>query len=129
MKPKKKKLRGIIALVTIILVSNILLLSGVSLLISSIDQSKAVVSNKSIGMIQLHTRSCLEESLFRINILRTYTGSIGLNLGDYSCQADVVDDPGNPNLKNIQITGTKGEYNYVESIVADISGEKVVIVP
>ena len=112
---------------TIILVSNILLITGVSLLITSVDQSKSILSYKNEETLQLYVQSCLEESLFKVNTNRSYTGTINLTVGDIVCQADVSNDA-DPNYKNINLTGTRGEYNYLEIVTVDISGEKVVLV-
>ena len=124
----RKEQKGSIALLTVIVVTAILLASGMSLVLVSSDLIIASKDYSNVQRISLVQRTCLEESLSRVKKNDSFTGTVAYNGGQDTCSSLVENDPVNPSIKVLTITGTTDGYSLVDVVHVDISVEPYHIV-
>ncbi len=115
----RKTLEANISLTTVIIMAAILLMGGLTVLISTMDLARA---NKDSIYYELNTfrlRSCVEEALNRLKFDHSYQGTASITFADGICSAVVTNDPGgNINLKYIAITSRIDNfYNSANKLV------------
>jgi type II secretory pathway pseudopilin PulG len=115
-----KKVKGVIALTTLLVVTAILLFSGLTLLITSSDLTQSVARSSRALLAEVYAKSCLEEAMYKISRDSNYTGTVTNSFSDGNCQAAVTNG-GSSSTKNIALTANSGTYNYSRSYVADSS--------
>ena len=114
------KVRATIALTTVLIISAMLLFGGIALVVSSVDSN--IVSESYLNVLsRLKARSCLEEALLKVARNTSYIGVLQIPFDDGICSANVSNDPGNPNIKIIDITSNSEQFNYQEQKKVDIS--------
>ncbi|MBW7953685.1 MAG: hypothetical protein QY330_00605 [Candidatus Dojkabacteria bacterium] len=115
--------KGLIALSTLIIVTAILLVGGITLLITSADLAKATRSYNQILYTGLRSRSCLEEALYRLRIDPFFTGSVILpfpdSYPDGNCSASISNLSGN--LRQISVTSVFEDVTITKTSTVDIS--------
>jgi hypothetical protein len=114
LKNNLKKPKGMIALTTVLFVSTILMLAGLTLVITGVDFALTSKANYNGSLAQIRSRSCLEESLYKIKNNLAYTGNFSIAYPDGNCSATVTNDA-LLNIKNVALTGTVGSYNFSQS--------------
>lgn len=115
-----KKYEGAIALTTVIIISGLLIASGITIVLTSIDLRKSTESSIGVVRSDINSRTCLEESVQRLKYDTTYTGSLSVTLTNGSCEADISDDI-DPNNKVINYTGIFEQASVEYTIRLDIS--------
>lgn len=121
------KKRGNIALTTVILVSSILVLGGLTLIASSVDYSASVKGFSKAPLADTLSDSCFEDSMYRLKLNKTFTGTTNLTLGTNQCSTNIQNDAGNNSIKIITITSTLDNYTFNKVKRVDVSGSKYVV--
>ena len=115
--------RGSIALITVIVISGILLASGIALTLLSADLALSTENYSARIRLEGSVRTCLEESLHHIKINKSFTGLVEYSENGDSCTADVSDDPGDPNMKVIVIEAAFEEFEANRTHRVDVTTE------
>jgi hypothetical protein len=128
MRNTKIKLRGSVSLTTVILVSAVLLLSGIIVVLNSVDLSKASKGKlmNSVSTIQSYT--CFEEVLERLKMNRNYTGTFTISLPNGTCDVAVSIHPTQNNYRNVLINSNANGFFYTENRIVDISVSPIQII-
>jgi hypothetical protein len=111
---------GVIALTTVIIISGLLIASGITIVLTSIDLRKSTKSNVGIVRADINSRTCLEESVQRLKYDTSYTGSLMVTLSEGSCEANITDDI-NPDNKVISYKGSSNESSVSYTVRLDIT--------
>jgi len=111
--------KGSVALTTVIVISAILLFSGISILITNIDLTRVANDYNNRLVVTLGIESCFEESLYKLKYDRTYTGTINLSNGFGDCSSLIEDD--GVDIKKFTLTSNLDEYYYEVTRRVDIS--------
>lgn len=114
------KYNGGVALTTVIILTALLMLSGTTIVLTSIDLRKSTKNNSSYIQAEINFDSCIEESVHRIKFNPTFTGSFSINLLNGSCQS-IVSNDANPAVKVFNITSISEGSTYTGSIKVDTS--------
>jgi|GEM_PF-5160340 len=122
----KKREKGAVALTTLIVVSAILMLTGITILLVNIDLSRATTSSNATIMNRMRLTACLEESLIRLKDNDIFIGTITMNFNSYTCES-IVTDNGSPGVKNISITSSSHEFNYQKDFQVDITTDPMTL--
>lgn len=114
---------GNIALITVIVVSGILMASGIAVVLLSTDL--ALSSKNYAAKVRMETalRTCLEESLFRVKADLDFVGNVSYTNGNQECSALVENDPVTPNMKIITVNASFESYGTSDVFRADVSSE------
>jgi len=123
-----KKRKGAAALITLIILSTFLLVTGITLTLNSIDLNKSLKGFRSTENLYILSRSCSEDALSRLRSNMSYTGTISIVNGSSTCQATVSVDGSNVNYKDIAVSVNDGEFYFNDKIIVDISQSPIVIV-
>jgi hypothetical protein len=116
------RLRGSIALTSVILAGAVLITSGMAVLFNAMDITIATKSYVSRSFVESKITSCIEEALYRINTNVLYTGSFTVTFADGSCQGNVTIDGSAPTKRFVSVTGTYlGEYILSRTKIVDTS--------
>jgi hypothetical protein len=107
---KRNKEKGSIALTSVILLSSILLLAGISLILATIDITTATTGFYNLNTARNQARGCIEESLYKISRNSAYTGSFSVTYATGSCSTTVTNDSPTT-TKILTTTSTVGVYN------------------
>ena len=113
--------KGSIALTLVLVTSSMLLVSGVTVLLLSIDLT---LSSKNINnrlLAEIRATTCFEESMFKLKLNTSFTGNVDYSYADGSCSGTIAQDAGNPNHKIIDVSGTIDEYTHNAEYVVDVS--------
>jgi len=119
--------KGIIALTTLILITAILLFSGITLLLTSIDLSTSTEGFANNAIARIYMTTCLEEAMQRLNKDITYQGTINMTFVDGSCQS-ITSATEDPTKKSIAIVSVSGEFTSNDSFTANISADPIEVV-
>jgi hypothetical protein len=118
----RKSLQASISLVTVIIMSAILLLGGLTVISSTIDLAKSNQDSIYHELNVFRIRSCVEEALNRIKFNHAYTGTASITFTDGNCSAVVTNDPGgNLNMKYITITSQINNFYHSVGKIVDIT--------
>lgn len=120
-----QKLKGSIAITAVIAISALLLVAGVTLVIISVDLARSTQAYEKGFKATLISSACLEESLFKLSVNNTYTGTISIANGD-SCTAAIA-NTADPDIKTVGITSTVDDHILRDSYEIDVSGSTPVI--
>jgi len=126
-KISQRQEKAAIALTTVIVISAILLLSGTTIVLINIDLARATKSSNATILNRLRSKGCFEEVLIRLKNDSSFTGDVDLAYDSYTCTASVSNNA-NPQLKDILVSSTSGEYHYEESHIVNISTDPIQIV-
>lgn len=121
MKYRSSRLQGNVSLTTVLVTSAILLLSGTTLLFGSIDQGRVSKDNVNYELAQIRSYSCLEEAMNKIKRSQSFTGLAEISYEDGQCEAEVIIDPMNSNIRLINIISIYNNYQISNSKKVDIS--------
>lgn len=115
-----KKIKGGISLTVIVILSGILLLAGITIVLSSIDLLSIVSLADNNATLKNNSRTCLEESMYRLKFNIVYEDSFNIPLDQGDCTADVTDDS-TPGIKIITVTSTIESHTSEEVTRVDVS--------
>ena len=108
------KKNGSISLTTVLMVSSILLASGLTLVISTVDLSLSTKSFNSQIQAKSRAKTCLEESLYKISKMPSYTGTVNFSYTDGSCSSTIQNDTSVSTTKIVTTNSNIDVYNYTE---------------
>lgn len=117
-----------VALTTVIVVSAILLFSGVSLVLTSIDLGLASRDFHTSVVLTGGLNSCFEEALAQISANASYTGSVNMSTESFECTAVVIISGENSNWRVITLTSSKNGYTDTATKTIDASQPKLPLV-
>ncbi|MFQ5492695.1 MAG: hypothetical protein ACE5DX_00855 [Candidatus Dojkabacteria bacterium] len=124
-----KNKKGVIALTTLIIVTAILILGGVTLLLTSIDVGESASSSSSAILAELRAVSCFEEGLYRLRLDPSFIGTKPISYPESGvCTVDVSINIGNPDYRDLNITSTVEEFSYEEMRTVDITQDPIVVI-
>jgi len=130
MKPKTpiNSKEGSVSLLTVIIMSAILLLGGLTVISVTIDLAKSNQDSIYHELNVFRIRSCVEEALNRIKFNHTFVGTASITFSDGSCSAEVTNDPGgNLNLKRISVTAQINNYYHSVNKLVDITNTPFIV--
>lgn len=122
-----KKYSAGVALPTVVLISSVLLIGGLSLVAMSIDVRK---SSKGFGQYvkaSMQAEVCLEESVQILKYDPTYTGNFNLTFPTGECDSFVSNIGGDPNLKEVVVTSVFEDSDYEKKYQVDVSDYPITI--
>jgi hypothetical protein len=124
----RKRKKGMVALITVLLISSILLVGGMALIFSSIDLAKSTKTFNINIQTKILSRSCLEEGLLKIGGNSAYTGTITFTTQSGTCNIVITNDPVTSTTKVVTITATIQTYNFnlVKKVDSTMSPIKVI---
>jgi len=118
--------QGSAALTTVIIISFLLLIGGVTLILSNIDLAVSTSDFTNKIQAEIQSQTCLEEAMRKVKSLVAFTGSVNATFSQGNCTAQVFDF--SPGIKQIDISSTIGSYTYNLTRRIDVSTEEFVIV-
>jgi hypothetical protein len=119
--------KAAVALTTLIVVSSMLLLSGVTLMMINIDLAHSNKSVNSNMINRINADSCLEEGLLRLSNDPSYTGTFSLTFEDGNCNGTISNDT-IPNTKIILIDSDFDGYTYHKEEKVNMSTNPISLV-
>lgn len=121
LKKQNQPKQAVISLTTVLVVSAVLLASGITLLLTTIDFAENTKGFDNGMVATIEIRTCLEESLNKLKPNHAYNGSFSVTFTNGSCEAIVTTDLVNSNLKLIAITSSYNQYYASKNYQVDIS--------
>lgn len=112
MKLSKDK-KGSIAITLVIVISSMLLAGGMNLLLSNIDFTRATVNYRSRQIAVIISKSCLEESLYKLKEDINFTGTFSVPFTDGNCDSTVSNLGGG--LKTISVQTSYLDYQLTKN--------------
>ena len=120
---KQNRTEGSIALITVIVISGILLASGIAVILLSADLAIASQDYSAKVRMESALRTCLEESLFRVKGDIDFVGDVSYTNGFQQCSSVVSDDPITPDVKIISVDASYDGYGTTDEFSVDVSSE------
>lgn len=111
--------KGSIALTTVIVLTGILLLGGITLTLNSIDLSSGTKDYFARNLAETRLRSCIEESLLKLKSNQAFAGNVVVTYSDGNCTSVISNE--SATVKILTITSTVDEYTLSEIKRVDIS--------
>ena len=127
LKVKLEKYKGSVALPTVILISSILLISGINVVLLSIDIRKASKSYYLYTEARLNAQSCLEEGIAILKFDPDYTGSIEISEDSVVCDGSISNIGGDPTLKDLTVTSTFEDSIYQMKYEVNVADYPVIV--
>ena len=124
---KEKKLKANVSLILVLIITAVLISSGMIVLFSSMDLSNSTKDSFNLYLNEMRTRSCLEEGLNRLKNNQVYTGIVSISYTDGNCTVEISNDLSNPSIRIFLINSTIGTYNYSITKKIDISTDPFTI--
>lgn len=121
------KYRGSVALPTVILISSILLISGINVVLLSIDIRKASKSYYLYTEARLNAQSCLEEGIAILKFDPDYVGSIEISEDTVVCDGSETNIGGDPTLKELIVSSTFENSVYQMTYEVNVADYPVVV--
>jgi len=124
----KHKLDANISLTVVLVITTILILGGLTVLISSVDLAHSSKSANVKMLNELRSRSCVEEGLYRIKLNIMFTGQASIVFTDGNCVNNITIDPQNANIRIFTISSVINEYQFDIVKHIDITQHPYIIV-
>lgn len=125
-----KKIKGNVALTAVVVIGFMLLVTGTSVIILSMDLSIATKHFENGSKARLNTRTCFEEAMRALSDDDSFTGDLEYTYDGVSCTATVTDDT-DPNVKVVTVTSTAtSDVDYTETSEkrVDISQDPIAVI-
>lgn len=107
--------KGAVALISVIIITSVLILTGITVINYSINSSKIGYSNNDGEIAFLYANSCIEEVMYRLKGTPTYTtAGVTLTLANGSCTF-VVTNSSPTTMKLVTATGVYSDSKYIEN--------------
>lgn len=123
-----QKKKGAAALITLIILSTVLLLTGITLVLNSIDLNRSLKGFISSQFLFIQSRSCLEDAMSKLQFNSGFNGTVTFNSNGITCQAVVSNNAGNSNYRDINLSANNGEFYYSELKIVNISTNPITAV-
>lgn len=127
-KIRNKKQKGAAALLTLIILSTVLLLAGITLVLNSIDLNKSLKGFQTSQSLYIKSRSCFEDAMSKIQFNSGYTGTSSITSSGVTCQATVTINSGNSTYRDIAISANNGEFYYTDTTTINTTTNPISIV-
>ena len=111
---KKNKVKGYIALTTVLVILPLLLLTGIDSIYTNISLLISGKMQYDYNILEINAESCLEESVYKIKKNRAFVGSFNIERTEWSCTSTITDKVGDLGMKIIKIEATDQNENHVE---------------
>lgn len=122
-----KKFNGAIALITVLTVSGLLLISGITLVRSTYVFSQTSASILAYSNQQLKMQSCLEEVVQRLKYDNNIRGQVDFPINGQQCTTNITEL--NPTLVQISVSTGNEEITLTSDYQVDISDYPFVVSP
>jgi hypothetical protein len=119
---------GSITLTTVLVVGAILLASGVSLILTTIDLGSASKNYFNANLANIRSTTCLEEGFYKLRKDTTFTGNINFSYSDGNCSVSIQNDAQNSQTKILSISSTLSSYNSTRTVRVDTSANPFSII-
>lgn len=124
---RKTKYPGSVALPTVILISTILLIGGLSLVSISIDVRRATKGYAEHTQASLEAKVCLEETIQILKFEQDYTGSFEITFPTGSCDSVTSNIGASTTLKEVVITSEYNSSQYEKVYQVDVTNYPLTI--
>ncbi|WKZ30836.1 MAG: hypothetical protein QY318_03230 [Candidatus Dojkabacteria bacterium] len=114
------KYEGAIALTTMLVVMAVLTASGIALVLTSINLRNSTRAYYNAKVAAAYVTNCLEESVDRLKIDKSYTGTMEITLDGGDCTV-VVSNAAQQDIKVIDVTSTADQYEVDRQFRLDTS--------
>jgi hypothetical protein len=115
------KLKGYVALTTVLVILPLLLITGVNAIYSNMTSLIVGKMNYDYQILQTHAETCLEESVYKIKWGVDYTGTFTLDMEDWSCTSTVTNKDLEPGTKVIEMDLTDKNNNVQKHVVKELN--------
>lgn len=116
---KGLRLKANISLTTVILVGALLIVSGMAVLSNAIDVAMSTKSYFNKAMADIRVSTCIEEGMYKLTKLSTFTGTVSVTYSDGNCQVVISNIGGDPTKKNLQVTAVYGQFTVTRTKKGD----------
>ena len=124
----RKTHKGIVALTTLLIMSTVLIVSGISVVYLSIDSAAVSRNYVNLNHAKSNIQSCLDEALLRITLNRGYTGTANVIIDGTSCTFTVSNHPTNTNYKDVLVSSSFEVNYFSKSFTVDKSVSPIQVV-
>ncbi|MDD3661959.1 MAG: hypothetical protein PHG63_02730 [Candidatus Dojkabacteria bacterium] len=118
---KNRSDSGSVALITVIVITGLLLATGIAAVLTSADLAVSVRDHQHKMRVGHVVRSCLEEALLRIKDDESFAGNFSFSMVGGSCEVGVGVDPLDPDLRTIDIVSTADGFEKSRQYTVNIS--------
>lgn len=125
---KKDSEKGLIALTTLLIMSTVLVISGISVVYLSIDSAGVSRNYVNLNHAKSNIQSCLDEALLRITLNRNYTGSGSVVVGGITCTYNVTNHATNLNYKEISVSSSFEINHFSKVFIVDKSKTPIEVI-
>jgi hypothetical protein len=108
----KKNKRGMIALVSLIFLSTVLMVTGTTVLFTSIDLTRSTSEFFKGNLSQASAQSCIEEALKKIQDNKSFTGNLNITTSSSTCTGTITNQGADNSIKIISISNTQDSRTY-----------------
>ena len=98
---------GYIALLTVLIVTTVLLMIGLSIGLGSVRNNQATLGQSDLFENRFTAEACAEQAIYNLKLDENYSGNEQINFGTSTCSIGAVSGSG-PNNRTIPITSTLG---------------------
>lgn len=98
---------GYIALLTVLIVSTVLLMIGLSIGLGSVRNNQATVGQSDLLENRFVAEACAEQAIYNLKLDSNYAGSEQISFGTSTCSIGVIGGAG-VNNRTIPVTATRG---------------------
>ena len=121
-----KKYKGVIAYMSVLVMSTLLLASGLTVIVLSSDIFQTTANYNDFIVAKLKSENCLEEAIARLKYEQGYTGTINLTFPTGTCTA-VTTESGTTDVKDLNISGSYDNSSFERDYTVDVSDYPVVV--
>jgi hypothetical protein len=114
-----KKYEGSASLITVVLLTAILIITGLTVVFMSIDLQKNNLAYKSKVEVKVTAKSCFEESMNVVKDNLTYTGTFNFVENGHSCVSTITSL--GAGISEIEVVATDTVFTYKETHQIDVS--------
>lgn len=117
------KLKGYVALTTVLVMIPLLLLTGIDSIYNNLTSLIVGKMNYDYQILESNGETCLEESVYRIKWGLDYTGEFTIDMGDWTCVSTVTNkDPDlEPGVKIIEMVISDTQNNIQRTVIKELN--------
>lgn len=115
------KLKGYVALTTVLVILPLLLITGVNAVYSNMTSLIVGKMNYDYQILQTNAETCLEESVYKIKWGVDYTGTFTIDMEDWSCTSTVTNKDLEPAIKVIEMDLTDKNNSAQKHVVKELN--------
>ncbi len=115
------KLKGYVALTTVLVILPLLLITGVNAVYSNMTSLIVGKMNYDYQILQTNAETCLEESVYKIKWGVDYTGTFTIDMEDWSCTSTVTNKDLEPAIKVIEMDLTDKNNSVQKHVIKELN--------